>query len=535
MSEEHEPYVCKKDTGETCYCMSCQIGEALEDAGIAAARYKVSREETLAAMACVFHSQTLIAMQAMMTKIEHITAIIPVKIHAFMESDKMLCILSGAAGTGKTHLIRHFKNKWRNRCYHTAMTHKAVRVADADGTLHSATNLIPTDGVGTPNNPCRYRHNRDIGMPPETKLPCNGDVLIVDEVSMMGAGALAVTLSQYARRGCKVLLVGDNAQLGPVGWDAPPKSLDWSKYYDPAFEHIQRIRIAEPDAPPAFKIGNGPELTEVVRQIAGNPIIQTAHQVRPVVFSGQLPVIETSMVGDQGVRVIGARDKAFPLEAGTAVVDGIMSGEVWDAIILTFTNAQRENYNNYIRGLLLGRAEADRDFMARGDVVFLKSPITKWREGGLITLMEAYVPDRVEEAYEDEVEGVPGYRIHLDEHYLEDGLFLAIGKGTTYKAREADKVRRIREVLQPLQIMAKKTNNWREYYRVKESFHPVQHAYALTTHSAQGTTVTSSYIDAQDMGIALNFEGGQRNLARLMYTALTRASDKATIRGSYYN
>jgi exodeoxyribonuclease-5 len=148
--------------------------------------------------------------------------------------------LAGHAGTGKTHLARHFAENLNGEVCFCAFTGKAALVMRGKGcggasTIHS---LIyrPTDEDGT------TRWVLDTESP-----AANAELIIVDECSMVGPD-LGRDLLSYGR---KVLVLGDPAQLPPV---------------DGAGFFTDR----EPDW----------LLTEIHRQAAESPIIVLANRAR---------------------------------------------------------------------------------------------------------------------------------------------------------------------------------------------------------------------------------------------------------------
>lgn len=192
------------------------------------------------------------------------------KLEAFLSSSKQVFVLCGYAGTGKTFLIRHFAERHNLKMGFAAYTGKAVEVLRSSGlepcfTIHSL--------IYRPINKCsdevieriaaearkaktieerkkklnmlaELTQNVSFTLRDPENIPLF-DLLVVDEYSMLSKEIFDDLRSLYR----KILLVGDLGQLPPVDGE--------------------RLKL-EPDA----------NLTEIVRQAEGSPIIQLATKVR---------------------------------------------------------------------------------------------------------------------------------------------------------------------------------------------------------------------------------------------------------------
>lgn len=150
--------------------------------------------------------------------------------------------LFGYAGTGKTTIAKEIAERVGGHVPFAAFTGKASLVlkskgCDNAGTIHSLIYKVIDDGEG--GKPKFVRN-------PECSLYF-ARLCIVDEVSMVG-DELALDLLSF---GCKVLVLGDPAQLPPV---------KGTGYFI--------------DAKPDFM------LTEIHRQAADNPIIRMSMEIR---------------------------------------------------------------------------------------------------------------------------------------------------------------------------------------------------------------------------------------------------------------
>jgi superfamily I DNA/RNA helicase len=70
-----------------------------------------------------------------------------------------------------------------------------------------------------------------------------------------------------------------------------------------------------------------------------------------------------------------------------------------------------------------------------------------------------------------------------------------------------------------------KTKNWKEYFDLKNFFTDIRHTYACTVHKSQGSTYKTVFIDVSD----ISKNNKLQEVARLMYVAVTRASDRVVL------
>lgn len=163
-------------------------------------------------------------------------------------AENRLVVLTGGPGTGKsttTRAVAELAEGLGLEVGLCAPTGKAARRL-SEVTGRSASTVHRLLGYG----PAGFRHNH--------LEPAPYDLLIVDEVSMMG-DALMLSLLSAVPPGSRVLLVGDTDQLPPIDAGLP------------------LIAIAQ-SAPTV-------RLTQVYRQAAENPIIRAAHGL----LHGQAP------------------------------------------------------------------------------------------------------------------------------------------------------------------------------------------------------------------------------------------------------
>lgn len=125
-------------------------------------------------------------------------------VHGILTSGRPVDLLIGPAGAGKSHAMSVLSSAWA-----TATGGRVIGVAVAE----AAAQVLRDEGMTEAHNIARFlaMHARD-----ETGL-APGDLLVVDEASMVGTAELTALHAIAAGAGAKLLLTGDPAQLPSVG------------------------------------------------------------------------------------------------------------------------------------------------------------------------------------------------------------------------------------------------------------------------------------------------------------------------------
>ncbi len=125
-----------------------------------------------------------------------------------LTSTAMVSILAAAAGAGKTHTVAAYASAWTRltgrRVIGITTAENAARQMTAEG-LAEVYNSAAFLGRVTGSDLLRY---------PVPLSP--GDVLVLDESSMISTADLALIMDYADRAGAQVVPTGDNSQLGPV-------------------------------------------------------------------------------------------------------------------------------------------------------------------------------------------------------------------------------------------------------------------------------------------------------------------------------
>lgn len=437
---------------------------------------------------------------------------------ATARSGDAVATLSGYAGVGKTTVVAKLVAALVADDYRvlvTAPTNKAVAVIagkiaeELDGgrdpesrTIHSALGLRMTE---------RDDGTQTLHKAGEVVLG-DYDVAFVDEASMLSDELFAAVMS--ARRRCKVVFVGDPAQLPPV----------------------QPVRAAGgPENAVSMVFGGAvpvhARLTQVMRQAEGNPIIAMATRLRECIEDERMPTIGevagiVGALGNQQLSVVaGAHTGMFVDWAAWAVRNGE------DTRILAFTNRAVDSYNSGVHWEL----HPDVAGFAPGEPAVTHSPyeMPPGGMGNLLRNSESLVIKTCEAKAHPEWADVPAWWITFTrDGYDDDGKVWGAWVPQDVSGHAAT-VRGLFNQAGVLKFSAepdaqkKASAMVRKAWALKNAFAHITYGYAMTAHKSQGSTFHTVLIDWQDVCIAARRDPVQA--ARLLYVAVTRASNNVCI------
>lgn len=173
-----------------------------------------------------------------------------------VDKDSKYCTLSGAAGTGKTSLTKiivEYLALMKIEYVLAAPTHKAKNVLYKNTgrdtiTIHQLLTLKPTIDILELD----FKDIMFSSTSNTTSIPKNG-VLLIDECSMVNNELFDYIVQKCSEQNCKIIGVGDIAQLIPVKQN-----------------YISKI----------FNIDNVISLTKIYRQKGDNPLLDVLYELR---------------------------------------------------------------------------------------------------------------------------------------------------------------------------------------------------------------------------------------------------------------
>ncbi len=414
-------------------------------------------------------------------------------------------VLKGYAGTGKTTSVSALVKLLPKYTYRSVLLAPTGRAAKVVANYSGKTAYTIHKRI--------YRKQETRG---QTKFVLNNNTLsdtifIVDEASMItnesdrseiwGKGVLADLIRfVYSGKNCKLLLIGDTAQLPPVGSDYSP-ALD-TKY----LEHEFDLSIAE------F------ELTEVLRQQKESGILRNATEIRNLIRE-EVPSIP-QIITKGYVDCYQCNGERLP--------DGLQYAYdkfgIENTLLVCRSNKSANGYNQQIRARILYREEeistndylmvvrnnyfwlpdkSEIGFIANGDIVRIR------KIKGFTELHGCRFADLIIELcdYDNlEVE----CKVVLDTLVSESPSLSTAESQMLYES--------------VLEDYAYLPNKRERNAKVKEDpFYnalQVKFAYAVTCHKAQGGQWDAVFIDQG----YLNEQMINQDFLRWMYTAVTRAT-----------
>lgn len=408
------------------------------------------------------------------------------QIVTFSQSDQLGHLLDGGAGVGKTFTLAAVADRLEADGFSvtlTAPTHKAAEVlaekTDREVvTIHSLLGLRPQSVNGVES----LKQVGTVSFPPKS-------ILIIDECSMIDDALLGFIKKALVTFKAKVLFVGDRYQLPPV--------TGRSVVY-----HLTSIGKSE--------------LTTVMRQAAGNPIIQQATGWREYMQAG----LEGPEPGlQQELNVLGEGIELVGRAAFEAAMVRTFKADPEQAKVLGFTNGCAARYNNLLRPVVLGQAAGFADIIP-GEWLVANAAVIQGDRFILANnqTVQVETSNRVQHG-----SGLWGYSIITTENHR---LFVA--ENYDEAKRMLNNLASVARALQrqcnagETKLDAERRKAWREFYALKESLADLRPPYAQTVHKAQGSTYRTTFLDMADIARCT----AHSTRARLIYTALTRASHK---------
>ncbi len=417
-------------------------------------------------------------------------------------------LLRGYAGTGKTSLVGALVRTLdflRQKVVLLAPTGRAAKVFSAYAghpafTIHKKI----------------YRERAYLGEGGNFTLNDNlttHTLYIVDEASMIsneglsgamfGTGRLLDDLVQfvYSGQGCRLLLMGDTAQLPPVGEELSP-----ALYADALRGYGLEVV--------------GTDLTQVVRQEQQSGILWNATALRRLIAEEEWGVLPK-------IRISGFPDvKLLP---GNELIDTLSACYDRDGtdetIVVCRSNKRANIYNNGIRAQILWREEE----LESGDLLMVAKNNYYWTEKeknlDFIANGETAVVRRVRRTAE-----MYGFRFadvllsfpNWQDAELEVRLLLDTLHSDAPALSREESERLFQTVLEdyadiPLKRDRMKKMKADPYYNALQ----VKYAYAVTCHKAQGGQWKNVFLDQGYM----SEEYLTPDYFRWLYTAFTRATD----------
>lgn len=439
------------------------------------------------------------------------------KIAEFIMTDDrhQLFVLKGYAGTGKTTIISTIVNQLyqaKKKYVLLAPTGRAAKVIANYSqkpafTIHKRI-YFPKKASGG-GMAFTMQQNK-----------FKNTIFIVDEASMISDapsdskmyenGSVLDDLMSYVYNGdsCKMIFIGDTAQLPPVNMDISP-ALDIKQLAEEYYMEVQHI-----------------ELDEVMRQQLDSGILYNATELREILKSAFFDTFQFKVKGFKDI---------VRLQDGYDIQDAIHHAysnySIEDTAFIVRSNKRANQYNQQIRNRIL-----DRDSeLSTGDFMMVVKNNYFWLEekseagfianGDIIEILELF---RIQELYGFKFAKVKVRMVDYPNMApFETILILDTVNSESPSLTYEQSNQLYQEVMQD--YMDEPTQ-YRRFAKVKNNPYfnalQVKFSYAITCHKSQGGQWNTVFIEQPYLT-----EGIDKDYIRWLYTAVTRAKDKLYLIG----
>lgn len=433
----------------------------------------------------------------------------------FDTSPNLLYVLKGYAGTGKTTIVGAIVNnlwKAKKSAVLLAPTGRAAKV------------------MSTYSKNEAFTIHKKIYMPRQSK---NGSVefvmqinkhkktiFIVDEASMIsdipsqsklfGSGSLLDDLMQYVYSGhqCKLLLIGDTAQLPPVKLDLSPA--------------LNENQIALSYNKEVMKM----ELDEVVRQEQNSGILMNATLLRESLLNSSYDSFKFNIDGFEDIiRLVDGHDIM------DAINDAYSTLGNEETAIIVRSNKRANLYNQQIRSRILFNehelSSGDYLMVVKNNYFWLK-PSTEAgfiANGDIIEVLEIF---HIKELYGFRFAEVKIRMVDYPKMRPFETVLILDSISVEAPALPYEESNRLYQEI--LKDYEDEPSGYRKFMKVKKNKYlnalQVKFSYAITCHKSQGGQWHTVFVEQPYLP-----NGIDKEYLRWLYTAVTRAKDKLYLIG----
>jgi len=424
-------------------------------------------------------------------------------------------LLKGYAGTGKTTLIGVLvKNLWKAKL-------SAVLLAPTGRAAKVISNYSAKQAQTIHRHIYYPKKNTSGGVAFQLKQNKHRNtIFIVDEASMISDvasdsklfenGSLLDDLMLYVYSGfnCKILFVGDTAQLPPVQLEVSP-ALDQNNLSMGFNKEVTEM-----------------ELNEVVRQAKDSGILTNATQLRETLNEGFYDSFQFNISGYTDItRCLDGH------EIIEALNDAYSSDGHEESVIILRSNKRANMYNQQIRSRILFQ----EDEISTGDYLMVVKNNYFWLDnkseagfianGDIIKILEIF---SIQELYGFRFASVKISMVdYPNQKPFESVLLLDTLTSETPSLSYEESNRLYQEVLKDFEH---ETSKYKKFIGVKNSrfFNALQvkFSYAITCHKSQGGQWDTVFVEQPYLP-----SGIDKEYLRWLYTAVTRAKRRLYLIG----
>lgn len=447
-------------------------------------------------------------------------------INAPYNKDDYKRALIGAAGTGKTYLVKALIQN-SNMSYSTiglaAPTHKACRVLDESINIRNI-------NINTLQSDLGLRLNFDVEQFDINNPPFDprgrikiGDyrLYIVDESSMINKGLHSFLEKVCKTNSCKIIYIGDDSQLAPV-----------RETYSSAFTGVKTCI-----------------LKEIVRQGDDNPVSYLLELLRYDIRHKSYTFLEYISKHRNCINIDNTKGFIVcnTIEFNKAIINNFTDSQITTNIdfarIIAYTNNKVSYWNKLIRTAII--KDSYKSIITKNDLIISYSTLVDNFNDCIIKNSEEYILKDVVN-YTHPTYNIKGFMVR----------FIAIhgGKISTplFIVDHTDKfsinmyVKTSRDLINAAKVANSKVRSarWKEYYKFKESCllltniinrqgiiefsRDLDYGFALTAHKSQGSTFDTVFVDVNDIIYDKNGNPytNVEEVNRRLYVACSRCKNK---------
>lgn len=424
-------------------------------------------------------------------------------------------LLKGYAGTGKTTLISTLvKNLWKAKSYAVLMapTGRAAKVMSVMSnkeafTIHKKIYYPKSNKTGSISFTLQQNKHRNT-------------LFIVDEASMIPDtvqdaklfenGALLDDLMAYVYGGhnCKLLLIGDTAQLPPVHLEISPalNNQTLSNHYNKEVISV--------------------ELDEVVRQNKESGILTNATAIRAIIDEGFYDRFKFNI--NNFPEIIKPQDGQ---EIMDAINDSYIVNGNEETVIIVRSNKRANLYNQNIRNRILFQ----EDELSAGDYLMVVKNNYFWlptsAEAGFIAngdIIEVLSIKSIKELYGFRFAEVTIKMVDYPKMKPLDTVLILDTLTSEKASLSYEESQKLYDEVK--KDYAQEKSNYKKFIAIKKNKYfnalQVKFSYAITCHKSQGGQWNTVFVEQPYMP-----NGIDKEYLRWLYTAITRTKERLYLIG----
>jgi exodeoxyribonuclease-5 len=398
---------------------------------------------------------------------------------------KQRILLKGSAGVGKTWLV-HTLVKYLSQVSHpekilcSAPTHKALSVIK---------NKVIVEDVNfkTIHSALQYRGiidketgKREFMSVPNAKYPPLKGLkyLIIDEASMIDKKMVECIDNYASQQRTTVIYVGDDKQLNPVG---------------------------EEDSPAFMQGYPEVELTEIIRQGEGNPVIDLSRNISKIWSKIPHTVCDEPIEEDKEISMAGY---LYTMNLTKIVEELAMANGTDDIKYLAWSNQDVDDMNTRVRKRIYGEYPAK---IEQGETIIFDAPYKKYTTNEEVKVNELYkYTMTIEVPLESGPQGAKEEAKFVVYCINKNILVLDDSSIPTFKRYAAITNQNCKKGLLDFETRNEFLSTFAEF----------KYNHALTIHKSQGSTYKTTILNVKN----INFNQNIKEKERLFYTGITRTS-----------